>query len=265
MPEAPVAPMPEAPVAPMPEAPVATPASTPLTEASIEIDTPFADPALVAPTTTTEGPDNARDIIGIAATEPAIKMPKSAFAEAADAAKAQKKPNKLPLILTIVLVVLIAAGVAAYFLFFNKPASSSNPPSQDTEEPAEEEPTEEPEDNSDYIQIQEWGIQLKYPPQYHSFAFVHTEDKPNIYGLVVGDYQVGVDLVKKTSSNQTVSGTTIATYELDSEVFVITTTTTDKLIQEGTIEKADEEEVKKIQDTLIEFYENNTNDAVSTL
>ena len=263
MPEAPAAPVEPAPAptpmpepAPAPTAPITAPA--PVAQSSIAIDTPFADPALVSKDKPEGAPiGNSHDIIGIAATEPAISMPKSAFAEA----KPEKKQSKLPLILVIALVAVIALGVAIYFLFFNKPASSASPNPESSEEGQEEEPEEEPEEA--HIFIQEWGIQLKYPPKYGT-AFSITKSDDHTHDIIIGDYQVGVNLVKKTSSDQAISGTTIATFEIDSEVFVITTTATERLISKGIIKEEDEEKVKEIQDELVEFYKASP-DAISSL
>ncbi len=177
-------------------------------------------------------------------------MPKNAFSET----KPEKKQLNIALILGIALATIVVLGVVIYFIFFNKPASPSIPPNPDTTKESQEETLEEESKEEEaHIFIQEWGIQLKYPPKYGtSFSIVKTDE--HTHSVIVGDYQVGVNLVKKTSSDQTISGTTIITSDMDGSVFVITTTTTDHLISKGIIKKEDEEKVKKIQDELVEFY-----------
>ena len=79
---------------------------------------PAASPTPTTPTVppaeTPEAP-HSPDIIGIAATETPITMPKSAFAQT----KAQKSTPKLAIILVIILAVIAIGAAIVYFLIFD--------------------------------------------------------------------------------------------------------------------------------------------------
>ena len=214
-------------------------------------------------------PEDKPDILAVAATEPAVQMPKSAFAET----KPEKKQSKLALILAIALVAIIILGVVAYFVFFNKPAASAVTPGEQTtptqpEEPEEqpeeqpEEPEEQPEETDSTLIFDEWRVSLKYPSSLGTL----TANNVNSYTfqLVADGQDIGFGFSKMPETAGAAPDTTFASFNVGGATYILALDPVETLISKGAIIADQSEEIQSIHDRLIEYYRATT-DAITAL
>ena len=263
-----------APVAEPAPAPEPAPAVEPITSATTEASTAdyaTTDAQIVNPIAAGI-PEDKPDILAVAATEPAVQMPKSAFAET----KPEKKQSKLALILAIALVAIIILGVVAYFVFFNKPAASAVTPGEQTtptqpEEPEEqpeeqpeepEEQPEEPEETDSTLIFDEWRVSLKYPSSLGTL----TANNVNSYTfqLVADGQDIGFGFSKMPETAGAAPDTTFASFNVGGATYILALDPVETLISKGAIIADQSEEIQSIHDRLIEYYRATT-DAVTAL
>ncbi|MBQ6147689.1 hypothetical protein IJI70_02505 [Candidatus Saccharibacteria bacterium] len=97
-----------------------------------------------------------------------------------------------------------------------------------TEEEDEEETEETTEEYKEYLEISEWGIKFKNPEEVVSVSYAENSEFDYMFDLYVNKESIGVSISKVPSGAGALPDTTIASYIIDGQMYVITTYTLPK-------------------------------------